>query len=174
MKFNVFVLIAASAVVVSAGQPSSSQPSPNLAPIAFLTAHEWEAQLPDTPVGKKKKIHAQFTWAQNGQAIRITNQFITDGQPSPYVDGLYAWDPRQRTIVFWYVGADGSLTTGTVKSEGTQLVHNFQQTEPDGKTAEYVARVTPHGTDSWENEILSRGEKGLTSIIKVEYRATGL
>ena len=171
MKFNVLVFIAASSVVLNATEPSSSQHSPNLAPIAFFTVHEWETQLPDTPDGKKKKIHAQFTWARNGQAILISNQFITDGKPSPYLDGLYAWDPRQRTIVFWYVGADGSLTTGTVKSEGAQLVHNFQQTELDGKTAEYVARVTPHGTDSWENEIFARSEKGLTSIVKVEYRA---
>src|SRR4051794_38194243 len=109
--------------------PTTSSP---LAPIAFLTAHEWEATLPDSPDGKKVKIHAQFTWAQNRQAIRISNQFIKDGKPTPYIDGLYAWDPQQHAIVFWYVGAEGALTKGIVKMKDGKLVHEFQETQPDG------------------------------------------
>ena len=44
------------------------------------------------------RIHAQFTWSQNRQAIRISNQFVVDGKAGPYVDGLYAWDPQQHVI----------------------------------------------------------------------------
>jgi len=147
-------------------------PAPSAAalePIAFLTAHEWEAKLPDSPEGKKKKIHAQFTWTPSRQAIRISNELVTDGKASPYIDGLYAWDPRQRVIVFWYVDAKGSLTKGTVKMEGGKLAHDFQEIEPDGKTAEYVARVTPHGNEAWDNEIFARKGNGLTPLIKVRY-----
>lgn len=140
-----------------------------LAPIAFLTTHEWDAQLPDLPGGKKQKIHAQFTWSRNRQAIQISNQIVKDGQAVPYIDGLYAWDPQQRVIAFWYVEASGALTKGTVKMEDGKLVHEFQQIEPDGKAAEYVSRVTPHGNESWENEILARKENGLTSLVKVHY-----
>jgi dipeptidyl aminopeptidase/acylaminoacyl peptidase len=140
-----------------------------LEPIAFLTAHEWDAKLPDSPEGKKIKIHAQFTWAQNRQAIRISNQFVTDGKPSPYIDGLYAWDPKQKAIVFWYVDAKGSLSTGTVRAEGGKLVHEFQETQADGKTASYVARVTAQGDRAWENEILARKENELVPIVKVRY-----
>src|SRR5215212_7881547 len=81
-----------------------------LDPIAFLTAHQWDAKLPDSPDGKKMKIHARFDWSRNGHAIRISNEFVTDGKAAPYIDGLYAWDPQQRAIVFWYVDAKGSLT----------------------------------------------------------------
>ncbi len=147
-------------------------PAPSAAalePIAFLTAHEWDAKLPDSPEGKKKKIHARFTWTPSGQAIRISNELVTDGKASPYIDGLYAWDPQQRVIVFWYVSAEGSLTKGTVRMEDGKLVHEFQETQPDGKTAEYVARVTPHGDQSWDNEILARKANDLTALVKVRY-----
>src|SRR6202040_1924206 len=108
------------------GQESATTPA-SLGPIAFLTTHEWDAKLPDSPDGKKMKIHAQFTWAQNRQAIRISNQFITDGKAKPYIDGLYAWDSQQHMIVFWYVDAAGSLSKGTVKVEDGKLVHEFQE-----------------------------------------------
>lgn len=166
------LLLITGIAVVAIFSVNGQTPAPApLNPIAFLTAHEWDAKLPDSPDGKKVKIHAQFTWAQNRQAIRISNQFATDGRPSPYIDGLYAWDPRQKAIVFWYVDAKGSLSTGTVKTEGGKLVHEFQETQPDGKTASYVARVTPQGDRAWENEILAWKDNALVTVVKVRYEA---
>lgn len=158
-----------SAWLIAAPHIRSESPSPALSPIAFLTTHEWEAKLPDSAGGKKRMIHAQFSWSQNGQAIRISNQFVTDGKPTPYIDGLYAWDPQRRVIAFWYVSADGSLTEGTVKAEGGKLVHEFHEIQADGKAADFVARVTPLGNEGWENEILARREGQLTPIVKVRY-----
>ena len=169
---NVLLLIGASHLVRTSPcgrhRSASATPSP-LSPIAFLTAHEWDAKLPDSPDGKKMKIHAQFTWSQNRQAIRISNQFVTDGKARPYIDGLYAWDPQQHVIVFWYVDADGSLTKGTVKVEDGKLVHEFEEIVADGKSSEYVAKVTPHGEQGWENEIFARSGSDLTSMVKVRY-----
>ena len=149
--------------------PGVSPTKSHLNPIAFLTAHGWEAKLPDSPDGKKMKIHAQFTWSQNRQAIRISNQFVVDGKARPYIDGLYAWDPRQHVIVFWYVDAGGSLTKGTVKVEGEQLVHEFEEIARDGKSSAYVAKVTPDGEQGWGNEIFARRGTELTPMVKVRY-----
>jgi dipeptidyl aminopeptidase/acylaminoacyl peptidase len=171
-KISKLLLVIAVLVVVTfhaRGQSPTPATASRLDPIAFLTAHEWDAKLPDSPDGKKVKIHAQFTWAQNRQAIRISNQFIKDGKPTPYIDGLYAWDPQQHVIVFWYVAADSALTKGTVKMEEGKLVHEFQETQPDGKTADFIARVTPQGDQGWENEIFARKDKDLTPIVKVHY-----
>jgi hypothetical protein len=167
---KIAALIGAGTVAVLCAHGQTSTPSAaGLEPIAFLTAHEWDAKLPDSPDGKKKKIHARFIWAQNRQAIRISNELVTDGKAAPYIDGLYAWDPHQRVIVFWYVEATGGLTEGTVKLEEGKLVHEFQETEPDGKTADYVSRVTPHGTEAWDNEIFAGKGKDLTPMVKVRY-----
>src|SRR4051794_6708451 len=163
-------LISAGAIAIPCAHAQTSTTSvATLEPIAFLTAHEWDAQLPDSPEGNKKRIHATFTWTQNRQAIRISNELVTGGKASPYIDGLYAWDPQQRVIVFWYVDAKGSLTTGTMKKEDGKLVHEFREIERDGKTSEYVAKVTPHENESWDNEIFARKEGNLTPMVKVRY-----
>ena len=73
--------------------------------------------------------------------------------------------------MFWYVDAKGSLTKGTVKLEDGKLVHEFQETQPDGKTAAFVARVTQQGDKAWENEILARKENELIPMVKVRYEA---
>jgi hypothetical protein len=172
-KFPLTLLIGAGAAILAVfpadGQTPSAATSANLSPIAFFTVHEWDAKLPDSPDGKKMKIHAQFSWSQNRQAIRVSNQFVIDGKGSPYIDGLYAWDPEQHAIVFWYVDAKGSLSKGTVKSEDGKLVHEFQETQPDGKTAAFVARVTPQGDRGWDNEILARKGNDLVPVVKVRY-----
>ena len=169
-QVSVFMTFGVAALTTRAQTPQSSSPA-NLAPIAFLTAHEWDAQLPNTPDGKKLKIHARFAWTQNHQAIRVSNQFVTDGKPSPYIDGLFAWDPQQHAIVFWYVGAEGSLTKGVLKPEHGKLAYEFAQTTPDGKTTEYTARITPNGETSWQNEVFVKNDKGVTPIVNVKYEA---
>jgi dipeptidyl aminopeptidase/acylaminoacyl peptidase len=163
------VLLLNTVSFVHAQAPASAVTSSALIPIAFLTKHEWEAKLPDSPDGKKIKIHAQFTWSQNGQAIRISNQFVTDGKTRPYLDGLYAWDPQQRAIVFWYVDAKGTLTKGNVKTEDGKLVHEFDQVTPDGQSSAFVAKVTPQGEQAWENEIFERRGNELKPMVKVRY-----
>ena len=168
---KIVALIGASGFAIVYAHAQTPAPSAAaLEPIAFFTAHEWDAKLPNSPEGKRKKIHARFTWTQNRQAIRISNELLTDEKASPYIEGLYAWDPQQRVIVFWYVSAQGSLTKGRVKMEDGKLVHEFQETQPDGRTAEFVARVTPHGNEGWDNEIFARKANGLTPLVKVRYQ----
>ena len=163
-------LIGAGAIAGVYAQAQTPAPSAAaLEPIAFLTTHEWDARLPDSPDGKKIRIHARFTWGKSRRAILISNERVTDGKASPYIDGLYAWDPQQRAIVFWYVDAKGSLTKGAMKTEDGKLVHEFQETEPDGKTSDYLSRVTPHGNEAWDNEIFARTASGLTPLVKVHY-----
>src|SRR5436309_3181284 len=93
---NVFLLIGATVCTPLLPEtPAALATASPLEPIAFLTAHEWDAELPDSPDGKEMRVHAQFTWSQNRQDIRISNQFVVDGKARPYIDGLYAWDPQQ-------------------------------------------------------------------------------
>ena len=168
-SLSVNLVLLLSAVTFVTAQTPPPVTSQNLGAIAFLTKHEWEAKLPDRPDGKKIKIHAKFTWSQNGQTIRISNQFVADGKARPYLDGLYAWDPQQRAIVFWYVDAEGSLTKGKVKTEAGKLIHEFDQVAPDGKSAAYVAKVTAQGEQAWENEIFERHGTELKPMVNVRY-----
>jgi hypothetical protein len=161
--------VAFTLALARAQTPVATSTASPLSPLAFLTAHEWEAKLPDSADGKKMKIHAQFTWSESRQAIRITSKFVADGKARPYVEGFYAWDPQQRVIAFWYVDAEGNLTKGTVKAEGEKLVHEFEQIKADGKSSTFVANVTRQGEQSWDNEISSRTGGELKVIVKVRY-----
>jgi hypothetical protein len=160
--------IVALALPALADPPEKKIESP-LAPLAFLTTHEWEAKLPARPDGKEMKIHAHFEWARNGQAILIRNYFVVDGKSAPYVEGLYAWNPQKHAIEFWYCDAKGSLSEGSVKVDEGKLVHDFQEITPDGKAKLLVARVTSLGAAGWENEIFTRKDDALTPIVKVLY-----
>ena len=176
MKLLLVSLVLFSSAVTFVRSQTSASPitSPNLNAIAFLTKHEWEAKLPDRPDGKKAKIHARFTWSQNGQSIRISNQFVIDGMARPYLEGLYAWDPQQRAIVFWYVDAEGTLTRGKIRTGDGKLVHEFDQIASDGKSASYVAKVTPQGEQAWENEIFEHRGTELKPIVQVRYEVADL
>src|SRR6266487_3037683 len=58
-------------------------PAPSAAalePIAFLTAHEWDAKLPDSPEGKKKKIHARFSWTQTVRLFESATNLSRTGR----------------------------------------------------------------------------------------------
>jgi hypothetical protein len=164
-----FFIGVSSLTITSLEAQAPEKTSSYLTPIAFFTAHEWDAKLPDSPEGRKRKIRAQFTWSRNGQAIHISNQFVIDGKARPYVDGLYAWDPQRQAIAFWYVDADGNLTKGTVKMQAGELIHEFEEIGADGKSSAYLAKVTPHGEQSWDNEILARHGSDLKPIVKVTY-----
>ena len=162
-------LLPSSMLFAAAEESPATAPSSPLAPLAFFTAHEWDAKLPDSPDGKKMSIHARFTWAENRQAIRISNQFMIDGKPAPYIDGLYYWNPEKRALMFVYTDAKGGLYEGTVRLEGDKLVHEFQEIHADGKTDLLLARVTPHGTESWDNAIFARKDGALTPLVQVQY-----
>lgn len=86
-----------------------------------------------------------------------------------YYDGLYVWNPERHAIMFLYSDAQGSLYEGTVRIEGEKLVHEFQEIHTDGKIDPLLARVTPHGTDSWDNAIFARKNGALVPLVQVQY-----
>jgi hypothetical protein len=164
--------VALAAICMAADPKDDNGAASPLAPLAFFTANQWMATLPDTPDGKKISIRARFTWAENHQAIRISNQFIVNGKPTPYIDGLYVWNPQKHAILFWYADAEGNLSEGTVSVAEGKLVHRFDEIHRDGKTESFVARVTPMANgEGWDNEILKKEGDDLAPVVKVRYLA---
>jgi hypothetical protein len=168
--FVIFLVVLSSFSATSnAESPPAAAKDSKLSPIAFLTANDWLAKLPNRPDGKGVAIHAHFSWAENRQAIRVSNQFVIDGKPVPYIDGIYFWNPQTQTIEFVWLGAEGDVSRGSVTPGDGKLVHDFQVTHPDGKSDSYVARVTLESDGSWTNEILAKKNGTLSPFIKVSY-----
>ena len=162
-----FAILSITSPVFPADSPDA--PGARLGVLSFLTAHDWEAKLPDSPDGKKRSIHAHFAWAANHQAIVFNSAFVTDGKPMPYVDGMYVWNPQKNAIEMIYSEGDGTLTDGTVHAKDGVLVHEFRQMHPDGKIEEYVSHLTAQGTEKWTNAIFARKGNALTKLVQVEY-----
>ncbi|HEY3864193.1 MAG TPA: hypothetical protein VGO59_20170 [Verrucomicrobiae bacterium] len=147
----------------------ASTPISPLEPLAFLVGGEWEAKLPPQADGRQISIMAHFTWANNHQAIRISNNYALGAKMAPYVDGIYAWHPGKRVIVFSYVDARGNFYEGTVKPETNGLLHEFAMTDPKGQVTQFTARQTRDGGSAWVNEIFTRQDGHLTPEVKVRY-----
>jgi hypothetical protein len=165
----VFTFLFFLAAAACARPSATAEKDSKLLPIAFLTANDWLAKLPNGTDGKTVAIHAHFTWAENRQAIRVSNQFVIDGKAAPYIDGIYFWNPQTQMIEFVWSGADGDLSRGSVTPADGKLVHDFQVTHPNGKSDSYVARVTPQSDGSWTNEILVKKNGTLSPFIQVSY-----
>jgi hypothetical protein len=150
---------------------SLAAPGEKLSPLAFLTAHEWEAKLPDSPDGKKLSIRAHFAWGENHQAIIFHSAFVTDGKLKPYVDGIYVWNPEKHAIAMIYSDGEGTLTDGTVQVKEGKLVHEFRQIHLDGKVDVYASQLTPQGTEKWTNEIFAHKGDQLTKMVELQYVA---
>ena len=149
--------------------PSAAKHASPLDPMAFLVGGEWVAKLPETPGGKPVSILAHFTWTGGHRAIRISNVYAVGDTTVPYIDGIYAWHPGKKAIVFSYVDSQGNFYEGTVTPETNGLVHEFQMTGLNGEIAEFTARQTWDGTNAWINEIFSRNGGKLESEVKVRY-----
>ena len=176
----ILVLIAILPVValVRAADPAPSdkppaaekiQPASPLEPLAFLVDGEWEAKLPAQSNAPQVSILAHFTWANNHRAIRISNVYSANGKTMPYIDGLYAWHPQKRVIVFTYVDSQGNFYEGTVKPDSGALLHEFQVVNPKGEATQYSARQIRDGAIAWVNEISSIKDGKLELEIKVRY-----
>ncbi len=143
---------------------------PKLEPVAFLTQSEWLAKLPDRPDGKTIAIRARFAWAENQRVIRVSNQFIVDGKPTPYIEGIYYWNPGSGKIEFVWSDAEGNLSRGSVRASEGKLVHDFDVTNSSGKVDAYVGRVTRNSDGSWNNDILQQVEGKLVPRVQVRYQ----
>jgi len=149
IAFSSVTLVHAQERAASA-KPSADNP---LAPLAFLTEGEWEAKLPPQPNGQQVSILAHFSWANNYRAVRISNVYAVKDKTVPYIEGLYAWNPQKKAIVFTYVDSKGNFYEGTVRPLSDGLLHEFVMIDSTGGTTQYSARQTRSGDNAWVNEI---------------------
>lgn len=78
-----------------------------LHPLQFLVGSCWTGTFPD---GKSTDTHC-FEAVFDGQFIR--DRHTVRGAKTPYAgETLYAWDAKQKKIVYSYWASDGAISTG--------------------------------------------------------------
>jgi hypothetical protein len=89
-----------------------------LRPLEFLVGSCWTGTFPD---GQQTDTHC-FESVFDGQFIR--DRHTVRGGKAPYAgETLYAWDSRQKKVIYTYWASDGAISTGVMEiTESGELV----------------------------------------------------
>lgn len=84
-------------------------PNNPLQPLQFLVGHCWAGDFPN---GMGKDTHC-FEPMYGGKFIR--DKHVLHGKQGDYLgETTYAFDPRQKQIVYWYFSSDGDIDSSSV------------------------------------------------------------
>ena len=104
-----FVIQTAVLLMTLAGQEAAGVRA-ELRPLAFLVGSCWAGTFPD---GKATDTHC-FESLFDGKFIR--DRHTVRGGKVPYAgETIYAWDPKQKKVVYTYWASDGGISTGVME-----------------------------------------------------------
>jgi len=120
------VLLSALSLNAAAAEPAKDP----LQPLQFLVGHCWAGDFPNN---MGKDTHC-FEPMYGGRFIR--DKHVLHGKGPDYLgESIYAFDPKQKRIVFWYWSSDGDMDSGPVEPVADGL--NFAErhlTQPQDVT----------------------------------------
>ena len=115
-----------------------------LEPLQFLVGHCWSGDLPN---GGGRDTHC-FELVYGGRFVH--DKHVVHGKGPDYLgETIYAFDPKQQRIVFWYWSNAGVIESGPVEPTNDGL--NFPEhhlTQPNDLT--YRTHWTRIGDDRYE------------------------
>jgi hypothetical protein len=117
-----------------------------LRPLQFLVGSCWTGTFPD---GTSTDTHC-FEPVFDGQFVR--DRHHVRGGATPYAgETIYAWDPRQKRIVYTYWASDGAISSGYADSSASgEITFPESHTDEAGKRTTMKNVWTPRGTDAYE------------------------
>jgi hypothetical protein len=161
----------ASAQLSPAGPPKAAPvPSP-LASIAWMAGH-WTAEAKSPGSGALAKVDTHYTPEMDDRTMTIQTSF--DGKL--VYQGMFAYDPAQKAIAFWYVTPEGESIRGTVDSQKGQgefpdQLYDFHMTMTNGVDLHFHTLI--HRTDAdhyvWTLFTTNEGTKW-DKLTEVNYR----
>jgi hypothetical protein len=146
------------------GAAAADAPKNPLQPLDFLVGSCWAG---DFPKGMGRDTHC-FTPVYGGKFVRDTH-VLRSKQPDYGGETVYAWDPAQKHIVFWYWSSDGDIDQGTVEPVADGL--NFPERHLT-KPQELVMRTHWHRVDADHYEAINerKAVDGWQTMWKVVYQ----
>jgi hypothetical protein len=103
------------ALLCAAPLAAQTPPSP-FQPLEFLVGHCWTGTFPG---GKKTDTHC-FEWMMDGKFIRDRHT-VRGGAPYEG-ETIWAFDPKQKKVVYHYFASDGAISSGTLNLENGDMV----------------------------------------------------
>jgi hypothetical protein len=161
-------LILMSAVALGAAPPTAAKDP--LQPLQFLVGHCWAGDLP-REMGRDTHC---FEAMYGSHFVR--DKHVVHGKNPDYLgESIYAFDPKQQHIVFWYWSSDGEILTGHVEYHPDSIVFPTKYVTEKG-TVDLRAVWTQIGQNSYRTEESQRSGaewKPLWTMVLKRSRAIG-
>ncbi|MCU1283702.1 MAG: hypothetical protein JWO13_52 [Acidobacteriales bacterium] len=148
--------------------PATKPQSPLLTTIGWLTGGTWVTETKDEK-GDPMRIENRIRWSDNGQLIRFVTSFISHNKAEVHYEGVYAYNPADKQVHFWYTDKDGNLTEGTATMSGETLTQDFTITQLSGKTDKLRSLIVRDSPDSYAWSVLGQREGKWQEIFHLRY-----
>ena len=142
-------------------------PIPELQPFAPLVGRVWVGEFPDG----KAFDEQEFSWVYGGRFLRNTHKVKTpDGAVVYEGETVYAWDPKQETIVWWYWNTTGGHIVGTMKKEGEGWLFEGENHAPPPQPDKVRGLFRLTAPDEWQSVQYFPSEGGWKERFTITFR----
>lgn len=165
----VLLVLAANVSRAPAQAPAVKPPEPGaLDQIAWLTGGTWIAEVKDEQ-GAPMRIENRIRWSEHGQLIKFVTTFISHNKPEVHYEGIYAWNPANKCIAFWYTDQKGNLTEGTAAMSGDTLTQDFEILNTNGRNDKLRSLIVRDTPDSYNWNVSAPKEGKWVEIFHLHY-----
>jgi hypothetical protein len=164
------MLFVVTILTMGAARSSPAQTSgalDKLQPLAFLAGNCWKG----TFTGRTVTDEHCFTWIYGGRFLR--DHHVVRGDSVPYQgETTYAWDARQKRIVYWYIALPGFFSHGNVDaSDGALIFRDSLVTSTPRQLRTTWRRSTADAYTVLVEEVIDGKSKELWSMVMQRSRS---
>ena len=172
MKSRTLVCAVALAALVAAPRPALPQQAAEnpLDQLAWMVGGTWKADGEKGPDGKPFHVEWSCRWGDNHRILEFTTRFLINGRLVPVYEGLYAWHPGKKKLIFVYTDNEGNLTEGAATMTGDHLEQEFDIVGVDGVAHPYRSTIIRRGPDDYDWDVSSQKDGAWTQMFALKYK----
>ena len=121
----------------------------SLGDIGWMAGSKWVAETTG-PDGKPLWVESVMEWTHHKTGIKFQTVFRREDGATPAYEGLFAWHPKKKQVVFFYTSRTGALSEGTLRKVGEILVQDLVNIKPDGSREKLLTHILRRGEDSYD------------------------
>jgi hypothetical protein len=172
MKTRRILCAFALALLLTGAIPARAQAQSDnpLHPLAWMAGGTWRADAPQGPDGKPFHAEWKCRWGANHRTLDFTVWFLTDGKLVPVYNGLYAWHPGRKKLIFVYADNRGNLTEGEAVMNGERLQQDFHIVSADGVARPFRSIIVRQGPDAYDWHVQRKKDGAWTEMFALKYK----
>ena len=147
----------------AAGQTSPPAQVSPLEPLARLAGGEWLGQF-KMPNGTTSDVRNVFEWGLNGKILKARYFSVSGGVGQLVYEGVFAWHPAEKKIIFQEHSASGSLVEGSVEPVENGLVFDWTQ-YAGSKVTHYREAFRFPDNDHYLSQAYEKTESGAEKLV---------